>query len=243
MKKTGKAINRRVFALGVREASGLEAIGNDTFLVVDDEHGIFRCVAGTPPQQLDAGKGLGDLEGIAVDADGSHAYTVSEHDGSIRRFSLTDDHLDCGERLGQLPRLSKNKNRGWEGVALTTVDGDAAQLQLVAVHQAKPRRIGLFDAATLQQRALFRLPKKVRKTIGELSDVAVDQNGRVLLLSGKSGHIVEMQLRGKALLLVHIYRCATSSDDVPEGICIDSAGRIWICTDGKGELRELELTG
>ena len=71
MKKTGKARTKTVFALGVQEASGVAAVGNSTFLVVDDEHGIFRCVAGHAPRQLDAGKGLADLEGIAVTADGS----------------------------------------------------------------------------------------------------------------------------------------------------------------------------
>jgi sugar lactone lactonase YvrE len=31
------------------------------------------------------------------------------------------------------------------------------------------------------------------------------------------------------------------SPNVPEGISIDAKGRVWICTDGEGRLRQLEL--
>ena len=112
---------------------------------------------------------------------------------------------------------------------------------VVAAHQVNPRRIGLFDAETLEQHAVMRLPKKVRKVIGELNDIAVDTDGRILLLSGKSGFIAEMLFEDEELSLVYFYRIETSKNDVPEGISIDANGHVWICTDGGGMLRRLEL--
>jgi len=111
----------------------------------------------------------------------------------------------------------------------------------VAAHQVKPRRIGLFDPETLEPHVLLKLPMTARETIGELNDIAVDADGRILLLSGKSGYIAEMYLDGEALSLARVYSIKTASNDVPEGISIDAAGRVWICTDGKGMLRELKL--
>lgn len=227
--------------LGVQEASGLASIGDDSFLVVDDEDGIFRCMADGDPEQLDAGKGMTDLEGIAITPDGMYAYVLSERDGSIWRFSIDGVDLSDGERLGNLPRLSKKKNQGWEGIAFAKAGTFVEHMEVVAVHQVNPRSIGLFDAETLEQRAMMRLPKKVRKVIGDLNDVAVDADGHILLLSGKSGLIAEMQLEDEELTLVRFYRVETSKRDVPEGISIDAKGRVWICTDGEGMLRQLEL--
>ena len=69
-----------------------------------------------------------------------------------------------------------------------------------------------------------------------------DAGGRILVLSGKRGYIAEMRLEDRELLLVRVYRIETSKRDVPEGICIDARGHVWICTDGKGMLRQYELT-
>jgi hypothetical protein len=43
------------------------------------------------------------------------------------------------------------------------------------------------------------------------------------------------------LPLVRVYRIESSEGDVPEGISIDAEGRVWLCTDGKGVLYQLEL--
>jgi len=239
--KHGRAYLMTSRALGVQEASGLAPVGDGSFLVVDDEHGIFRCSPDGASVQLDAGKGLADLEGIVVTPDGRHAYVVSERDGSIWRFVVEGDGLGAGERLGQLPQLSKKRNQGWEGVAFAPAGTLSEQMTLVAAHQVKPRRIGLFDPETLELHMLLKLPKAARKTIGELNDIAIDADGRILLLSGKSGYIAEMYLGGESLSLARVYSIKTDSDDVPEGISIDAAGRVWICTDGKGMLRELKL--
>jgi len=240
--KYGQVSMKAERPLGVLEASGLAHIGGGCFFVVDDEHGIFRCMTDGDPEQLDAGKGLVDLEGIAITPDGKHIYVLSERDGSVWRFAIGAGDLRDGERLGNLPRLSKKRNHGWEGIALADAGTFIEDMAVVAAHQAKPRRIGLFDAETLEQRAMMRLPKEARKVIGELNDIAVDANGRILLLSGKRGLIAEMRLEGEELSIVRVYRVETSKLDVPEGISIDAKGHVWICTDGGGMLRQLELT-
>jgi sugar lactone lactonase YvrE len=43
------------------------------------------------------------------------------------------------------------------------------------------------------------------------------------------------------LSLVRVYRIESSEGDVPEGISIDAEGRVWLCTEGKGVLYQLEL--
>jgi uncharacterized protein YjiK len=240
--KYGRARLKAERALGVQEASGLAPIGDGSFFVVDDEHDIFRCMPDGDSEQLDAGKGMADLEGIAITPDGKHAYVLSERDGSVWRFGIDGGDLCDGERLGNLPQLTKKKNHGWEGIAFAAAGTFVERMEVVAAHQLNPRSIGLFDAETLVQRAAMRLPKEARKVIGELNDIAVDADGRILLLSGRSGHIAEMRLDDEELSLVRVYRVETSKHDVPEGISIDAEGRVWICTDGEGMLRQLELT-
>lgn len=227
--------------LGVREASGLACLDDGSFLVVDDEDGIFHCTSGGTSVQLDPGRDLTDPEGIAITPDGLFVCVLSEDDGSVWRFRIEGNDLRDQERLGELGQLSKKKNGGWEGIAFAAPGTFAARAVLLAVHQVKPRRLGLFDAETLEQLALLRLPKDARGAIGELNDIAVDPSGRILLLSGKSGCIAEMRLEAEALALVRVYRIETSRQDVPEGISIDAEARVWVCTDGKGMLRQLEL--
>jgi len=237
----GKARSLATRALGVQEASSLAPMRDGSFLVVDDEHGIFRCPPDGSAVQLDAGQGLADLEGVAITPDGKHAYVLSERDGSVWRFGVDGDDLQGGERLGNLPRLAKALNHGWEGIAFAAAGAFGEHLQLLAAHQVKPRRIGVFDAETLEQRLMVRLPKNARKAIGDLNDITVDADGRILLLSGKRGCIAKMRLVDDVLSLVRVYRVETAKDDVPEGISIDTEGRVWICTDGKGMLHQLEL--
>lgn len=237
----GQVIVRSSRTLGLKEASGLVRVGDGSFLVVDDEHGIFHCTSDGKSVQLDTGRDLIDLEGIAITPDGRFICILSEDDGGVWRYRIDGNRLHGGERLGKLPPLSKKKNRGWEGIAFAAAGSLDMRTVLLAAHQAKPRRVGLFDPDTLEQRALLRLPKGVRKAIGELNDIAVDANGRILLLSGKTGRIAEMRLESGTLALIRVYRIETSKDDVPEGISVDAEGRVWICTDGEGMLWQLEL--
>jgi hypothetical protein len=171
---------------GVPEASGLAALGGDAFFLVDDERGIFHYAGEGRAQRLDAGGELVDLEGVALAPDGRHLCVLSERDGSVWRFQIDGASLRDGSALGRLPALSKKKNLGWEGIAYAAPGIFGPGLQLAAVHQAKPRRIGVFDPDTLEQHASLRLPKNARTTLGELNDIAVGTDGRILLLSAYS---------------------------------------------------------
>ena len=228
--------------IGVQEASAVAHIGEDSFLVVDDEHGIFRCTPDADPVLIKAGKGLADLEGICLDAANRRVYVLAERDGSIWRFALKDGDLRDGKRLGKLPRLNKTKNQGWEGIYFAPAGtlGDADEL--VAVHQVAPRRVGFFDATTLNERSSLRLPKKARKLLGDLNDIAIHPTTKHLfVVSGKAGKLGELRVQDGKLVLVRVYPLDTARDDVPEGITFGEDGRLWIVTDGEGMLREMKL--
>ncbi|MBW2456910.1 MAG: SdiA-regulated domain-containing protein [Deltaproteobacteria bacterium] len=206
MKKAGsfgQAVVVSQRPLGVQEASGVAHLGGDRFLVVDDESGIFRCPIDGEATQLAAGQGLRDLEGVCVTPDGSHAYVLSERDGSLWRFALADGELGDGKRVGRLPRLSKKKNQGWEGITIAPAGLWSDQDELVAVHQSKPRCVAVLDPVSLEPRVTAGLPKAARKRLGDLNDVTVDpHHGHVLVLSGKAGMIGELAFEGEQLRLL-----------------------------------------
>ncbi len=223
-------------ALGVQEASGLVEISDETFLVVDDEHGIFRCQLGSSPAPLEAGKGMADLEGICASADGRTVFVLAERDGSVWRFSLDSGDLKDGQRLGTLPRLNNKKNQGWEGIA-------CREGEIVAAHQRKPASVGFFDAETLEPRLIAKLPKDARRALSELNDLAVSADGeRLYLVGGRAGCIATLAIRNDKLETEALHSVASSKHDVPEGLCVASDGELWLCTDGEGMLRNIRLS-
>ncbi len=246
MKKAGhfgQAVVLSQQAIGVQEASGVAHLGDQRFLVVDDENGIFSCTLDQEPTMLEAGQGLRDLEGVCLSPDGAHAYVLSERDGSLWRFSRAGEGLAEPERVGRLPRLSKKKNQGWEGIAITPAGLWSDHDELVAVHQTKPRCVAVLDLITLEPRVTATLPKKARKLLDDLNDVTVDpHHGHLLVLSGKAGVIGELALQDDELRLVRCYRIDHSRADVPEGLCMDADRRLWLVTDGSGWLREYALS-
>jgi uncharacterized protein YjiK len=239
----GQAIVVQQEPLGVQEASAVAPLGGGRFLVVDDEAGVFRCAVGEQPVALEAGGGLRDLEGACIAPGGLSAYLLSERDGSLWRFTLEGDDLGEGERVGRLPRLSKKKNQGWEGIAIAPVGLWNERDELVAVHQTKPRTVAVIDLETLEPRLLARLPKAARKALGDLNDVTVDlRHGHILVLSGKAGRIAQLAFDGDELQLVRLYKIESGRNDVPEGMSMDGDGRLWLVTDGGGWLREYSLS-
>jgi uncharacterized protein YjiK len=228
--------------LGVDEASAVAALADDTFLVVSDELGLCLCRPGHAPVYLKTTERLEDPEGMCLHAGGSAVFVLSEHSGSVWRFPFATGKLSAGEHLGRLPRIGDVKNRGWEGIdhVAAGVFGEADTL--VAVHQTKPRRIGLFDPLTLAPRVLLKLPKQAKRVLEDLNDVTVDPvTHHLLVLSGKAGWIAALRLIDGDLDLVCTYPVETAKGDVPEGITFDRSGRLWVVTDGKGLLRELRL--
>jgi len=232
--------------LGVQEASAVARLPSGRFLVVDDEKGVFRYRLPQPgdspdPELLESARGLADLEGICLDDRGTTAWVLAERDGGLWKHAVDGDDLGPGRRVGQLPRLNKRKNHGWEGIAHAGAGTLRAEPTLVAVHQTKPRRIGLFDPDTLRQRGLFRLPKDARKTLDELNDITVSGDGFLVVVSGKAGIVAELRLAGDELELTRAQRVDHDDDDVPEGITFDADGHLWLVTDGGGWLRQISL--
>lgn len=237
----GRTERKGEWGLGVPEASGIAQLVDGAFLVVDDERGIFHVAPDGERRHLDVGLELLDLEGICVTPEGDHAYVLAESNGSVWRFAVRDGELVDRERIGRLPRIGRKRRFGWEGLAYVPAGTFVESAELVAVHQAKPRRLGFFALDTLEPRMVVRLPRAARNTIGKLNDVTVDSEGRIFVLSGKCGRIVELRLDGAELRLVAVYRIRNDQDDVPEGITIGRQGQVWICTDGEGMVRELAL--
>lgn len=128
---------------------------------------------------------------------------------------------------------------GWEGITIAPPGTLALRASLLAVHQVRPRRLGLFDLETLTQRHLWRLPRSARKALGDLNDVTIDaRTGHVLVLSGKPGRVAELALKGPELVHLATWSLETDDADVPEGITFDDDGRLWVVTDGQGWLGE-----
>lgn len=227
-------------ALGIQEASAVARLSTGGFLVVDDEKGVFRYDrASGEAELLDAARGLADLEGICLDGEGVTAWVLAERDGSVWRHPVRDDDLGPGERVGSLPSLNKRKNHGWEGIAYAQAGTLAPEPTLVAVHQTKPRCIGLFDPETLRERQLLSLPKEAKKVLGELNDVTVSADGSLVVVSGKAGVVAELKIARDALELCRAVRIDRDDDDVPEGITFDGEGHLWLVTDGGGWLRQI----
>lgn len=241
-KGTARIVQER--PIGVQEASAVAHLGDDSYLVVDDGHGIFRCGPDARPVPMAGAEGLTDLEGVCVDPAREHVFVLSERDGSVWRFLLGDGDLTSGRRLGKLPRLNSKKNQGWEGIYFAPASTFAERDELVAVHQTGPRRIAFFDAETLAQRREMSLPKAARKLLGDLNDVAVHPvTKHLFVVSGKAGRLGELRVCDDELELVRVYPIDTEKDDVPEGIAFGDDQRLWIVTDGEGMLRELQLHG
>lgn len=230
------------YETGVPEASGLAPLPDGRFLIVDDERGVFRFTPGASSERLAQGGALADLEGVCVNPAGDRAWVLSERDGSVWSFGHDDGAETPEKHLGRLPKLAKSRNRGWEGIAFLPAGTWAPEARLLAVHQGKPRVVMMCDPHTLAAQVTFTLPRKAKKALDLLNDLAVNpKTGEWVVISGKRGRIATLARRGDTLDLVGVHRIPTDKDDVPEGIGFDPQGRLWIVTDGRGRLLQLEL--
>ncbi|MEM9695401.1 MAG: SdiA-regulated domain-containing protein [Myxococcota bacterium] len=228
--------------IGIEEASAVARLPDGVFLVVDDERGVFRYA-------LDAGvtiepnaKELVDGEGICLSPDGSSVFTLSERDGSVWHHRIETGALGPGRRLGALPRVGKRRNQGWEGIAYAEANLLGPSPLLIAVHQRRPRAIGLFEPQSLAPKGMFSLPRSTKKRLGDLNDIAIHPHrGDLLVVSGKQGLLAELTLDDTELREKRLFRIDHHRNDVPEGLAYDADGRLWLVTDGRGHLRELDL--
>jgi uncharacterized protein YjiK len=245
MAKKGNAPRVQVVSehvTAVTEASGVAPLADGSFLLVDDEEGVFHFTPGREPEPIIAGRGFADLEGVCASHDGSRAWVLAERDGGVWVFRVDGSQLAEGKKIGALPRLNSKKNAGWEGLAFAPEKTLADSPRLVAVHQSKPRRVAILDPDSLAAEATFSLPKSARKKLDDLNDVAVHPtSGDIVVLSGKAGRLARLVRTDDALELVDVYALAAGKDDVPEGLAYDASGRLWVVWDGSGRLREIRL--
>jgi uncharacterized protein YjiK len=157
-----------------------------------------------------------------------------------------DPALEPPVLVGELEHIGKSSNKGWEGIALRPGKFQADGVpRLIAVHENKPKLVGVFSAA-LETEALLKLPKPIRKALDDLSDVCVHpDNGNLLLLSDESAAIVEVELAydgDEVAELIEVERLEldVGKKEKPEGLCIDELGILWVVTDGDPHVRSYE---
>lgn len=250
--------------LDVDNASGIAALGDGRFIVVDDEKGIYLADKKGHSDKLVSSKkdhALTDLEGVCLSPDGESILSLSERSGTLMRFSLKHKKhgkikLTDGEIVGQLPKISRVHNKGWEGLTVLpgrfTPDG---QPRLLAVSERSPRRLGVFSYPDLQQESLLKIPKDAKKQLSDMSDIAVcPQTGRVFVLSDESQSLVEFELNLRqqnapgALLdtselkMIGAHKLDFKREEKTEGLSFDGAGRLYIATDQRNRLVAYDVT-
>ena len=235
-------IQTGVVELAVPQASGIASVGEGRFLVVDDDRGVYLAREdgdAHPVSSRDDHKSLRDLEGICISPDGC-AWVLSERTSLVISLSIersgADLSLGVPQVVGALPHIARKHNKGWEGLAI--LPGDPPRV--LACHEAKPKRVGVFSLETLETDRMLSFPKRLRRALADVSDLCVDpETGHLLLLSDESACIVEARIELGAAELSPV---ATTPLDLgkkekAEGLCFDAAGQLWLVTDGDAHLR------
>lgn len=231
-----------VCELDVPQASGVLALDDGGFLVVDDDRGLFAARADGSASLVssrDDHRELRDLEGLCRGPDGS-AWVLSERTSAVYSLAVRTLHgaLDVGEPtlVAELEHIARKKNKGWEGLE---VGADFA----FACHEDKPKRIGVFSLEDLRTIAKLRLPKDADDALDDLSDLTIDPaTGRLLVLSDESACFAELSVRvddgePSALVLEALTELDLGKKEKPEGLSFDRHGALWLVTDGDPHLR------
>lgn len=238
-------------SLAVMEASAVAPLPGGRFLVADDELGVLLATANGAAEVARSAKvdiGLRDLEGLCVSPDGTVAYALSESGGRISQLRLSEKGgvwmVGKANRLGSLPEIDTLENKGWEGLSVLprrfSRDGEEC---LVAVHEDKPKRLGLFRLPSLEAAAILKLPREARDLLSDLADVAVcPLTGHFFVLSEKSRCIAELVREGEQLSLLGSFDLSMRAEEKPEGLAFDGPGTLWVVTDGSARLLRLTVT-
>ncbi|MEQ8274712.1 MAG: SdiA-regulated domain-containing protein [Deltaproteobacteria bacterium] len=245
--------HRGVEKLDVSEASGVAPLSGGRMLVIDDCRGVFFVKKNGKSKALLHAKDedhdhytpeLSDLEGITVDAAEKNAFVVSEASRTIYRIPLSGSGNDLSAGapipLGSLPRLNDGTDNGWEGIAILPGRFTDGADRLIAIHEADPPQISIFDIppdgndSPLQPAQSFRVPRQAREHLLDISDVAVHpETGHVFCLSDRERTIVELELKQQtqpqrgglienlSIELVGITDIPDSKGTKPEGIGFD----------------------
>ena len=103
----------------------------------------------------------------------------------------------------------------------------------MAVHEGKPRRVGVFALPGLVQTHDLRLPGAARDALADLADVAVDSvTGLLVLLSQESRTLAVCAVEHDALVLQHCVGVRVRGDARPEGVAFVSRARLIVVTEG-----------
>lgn len=229
---------RSVRALPVRGASGVAACMAG-LLLVEDDLGIYRLRGSTAT--LWAGPALhpalGDLEGITASDDGRVVWALSEEAGTLVELH----HAPRGpvvRRAAALPRPGARRNKGFEGVAFAAAAvSPIRRAALLTAHEHKPRRVSVFDLATLALAVEYGLPREAKRALDDLADVAVDPlTGLLVLLSEESRRLAVMRPAGDELVLHGLYDLPLEGKERPEGLAFLAPDRLAVATEGPARL-------
>lgn len=244
---------RRRVPLEVPQASGVALFAPGRFLVVDDNKGIFAADEAGRAALLRSGKcgdSMHDLEGITIDRNRGLAILVCEKGGSVQSVPLSDKtgapELGTPQPIGKLPSIGREDNKGWEGVAWIPDGALAPGEFLLAVHERKPKRLGIFTYPALETRVLLELPRQAKDAMRDLSDLAFDpKTGHVWILSDESRCLVDLALDGLggdevSLEVSAIHPLDVGKRQKPEGVCIEGDA-LWLVTDGEPFLYDFAL--
>jgi SdiA-regulated len=218
----------------------------DALLVVQDDRGIFKVSRNraTLWAGRDVHSALGDLEGLAVDEGHRTAWALAEERGTVIALTLGDRPRRVSV-VGRLPRPGsrKKKNKGFEGLAfLPRRFSPSGRASLVAVHEDKPRRVGIFALPDLEHTHDFALPKAARKLLDDLADVTVDPvTGAFLLLSDESQRIVVARIEDHELELADVCDLPLARGEKPEGVDFVTPSRLVVVTDATSKLLEIAV--
>ena len=229
--------------LPMRGASAVAAVDGALF-VVEDDQGIYRVTGRRA--SLWAGRdlhpALGDLEGLAVNEKQTMLWALAEEGGAVLAISLRTKSPRPAV-IGHLPRPGTTKNKGFEGLAFLSARlSPSGRASLVAVHEDKPRRVGVFALPDLELTHDLKLPEDAKRLLKDLSDVTVDRvTGQLLLLSEDSQRVVLAQIAGKKLTVSASHDLPLRPGEKPEGLDFASSSRLLIVTDDAAKLLEMEV--
>lgn len=242
----------------IGEASAVVPLGGRLFLVADDESGVRLVDASGKKASSKVLIAAGDddrvagLEGMCIVAHGTkseqHVLAVRESDGATvsLAFSKTATNKPVVREHGSLvrpPDSPGKKNKGWEGIAF--LDAAAAydkRPHLVAVHEGKPRALGVFSFPALKLERTIAIEGELDELLPDLSDIAVHpESGELWILSDESEHVARVKLTKSSLELVASHAIPVEDGEKPEGIAFDESGALWLVTDDTGRLLRLEL--
>ncbi len=214
-------------------------------LLAEDDEGIYRLQGGRLYLWASAHdhEALADLEGLAADPAGRRVWALAEESGEVVRVSTRGRGMTVTS-LGRLPRPGNTKNKGYEGLAyLPRTHSPNGRASLVAVHEDKPRRVGIFALPDLAETHTFKLPADAKDALTDLADVTVDPvSGALLLLSEETRRIGVCTIAGERLALQSLTDVRVRQAERPEGLDFVTPSRLVVVTEGPATVITFRVT-